>query len=200
MAVLAKNDLHYPFGASKIRKLKVGDRITLSGRVATGRDRLHRYLYDGGVCPVDLKDGAVFHCGPIAARKDGKWVIQSAGPTTSSRQSAYMPEIIEKFQVRVIIGKGGMNETTRAACVKHGCIYIQTIGGAGALMARCIKVVNGVYFLKEFGEADALWDIEVADMPGIVAIDAKGRSIYRRVSQTSRVALMDLFEQRVNLD
>lgn len=200
MAVLVKNDLQYPFGASKIRKLKAGDRITLSGRVFTGRDRLHRYLCDGGQCPVDLNDGAVFHCGPIAVKRDGKWLIQSAGPTTSSRQSAYMPEIIEKYHVRVIIGKGGMNEATRAACIKHGCIYIQTIGGAGALLARCIKSVNGVHFLKEFGEADALWDLEVADLPGIVAMDTKGRSLYRRVSQTSRTALMDLFEQRINTD
>lgn len=200
MALLAAiTDINYPFGAGKIRKLKAGDRIKLSGRIFTGRDRLHRYLCDGGECPVDLTNGAIFHCGPLAVRKDGRWVIKSAGPTTSSRQNVYTPQIIEKFQLRVIIGKGGMNEATRAACVKFGCIYIQTIGGAGALLASSVKEVKGVHFLKEFGTADALWDIEVEDLPGIVAIDARGRNLYKRVGETSRMVLKKLFKQSVKL-
>lgn len=200
MALLKETALAYPFGLSKIRKLKVGDKVNLSGRVFTGRDRLHRYLADGGVSPVDLKDGAIFHCGPIAVHRDGAWIIQAAGPTTSLRQEPYMPEIIEKHRVRVIIGKGGMGPATQAACVKCGCVYLQTIGGAGALLAKRVSAVDGVHFLKEFGSADALWELQVADLPAIVAIDSNGRSIYRRVYQASRTALGDLFERKVRLD
>lgn len=200
MALLKETALTYPFGMSKVRKLKVGDQVNVSGRVFTGRDRLHRYLADGGVSPVDLKDGAIFHCGPIAVQRDGKWCIQAAGPTTSSRQDAYMPEIIEKYRVRVIIGKGGMGPATRAACIKCGCVYLQTIGGAGALLAKRVTSVDGVHFLKEFGSADALWELQVANLPAIVAIDSNGRSIYRRVYQASRSALGDLFERKVRLD
>ena len=200
MAVLKEHDLHYPFGVSKVKKLKMGDLVKVSGRLFTGRDRLHRYLVDGGQCPVDLKDGAIFHCGPIVVKKDGKWAIQSAGPTTSARQDPYMAEIIERFGVRVIIGKGGMGEQTRAACIKHHCVYLQTIGGAGALLANCIESVDGVHFLREFGSADALWELTAKELPAVVAMDANGRSIYRRVERASRSALGDLLERRVRLD
>jgi fumarate hydratase class I len=199
MALLSRTELQYPFAASKVRKLKVGDRLQLSGRVFTGRDRLHRHLSEGGECPVDMNDGAIFHCGPIAVQKGGVWHIRSAGPTTSARQDPYTAELIEKRHVRVIIGKGGMGEATRAACIKHGCVYLQTIGGAGALLAECITEVHGVYFLKEFGAADALWDLEAKNLPAVVAIDASGKSIYRRITKSSQAALNDLYERRVHL-
>jgi tartrate/fumarate subfamily iron-sulfur-dependent hydro-lyase beta chain len=200
MALLKDTELNYPFTGTNVRKLKAGDRVKLSGRVFTGRDRLHRYLADGGTPPVDLKDGAIFHCGPIAILKDGKWSIQAAGPTTSLRQDPYMPEIIEKYRVRVIIGKGGMGPATRAACIKYGCVYLQTIGGAGALLAKCVVSVDGVHFSKEFGSADALWELETKDLPAVVAIDSNGRSIYKRVNQNSHKALNELLKQSVHLD
>lgn len=200
MALLKTHDLEYPFLASKVRKLKSGDRVNISGIIYTGRDRFHRYLADGGVSPVDLRNGAIFHCGPIMVQNGEGWIVQAAGPTTSSRQDAYMPDIIEKYHVRVIIGKGGMGVDTCAACIKHGCVYLQTIGGAGAMLANRISAVNGVHFLKEFGSADAVWELVARDLPAVVAIDSTGRSIYRRVNNASRAALGDLLERRVQLD
>ncbi len=200
MAILRTHELEYPFVASKVRKLKLGDRVTVSGRIFTGRDRFHRYLSDGGASPVDLRNGAIFHCGPIMVRNGDGWRVQAAGPTTSSRQDFYTPELIEKYHVRVIIGKGGMGNATRQACAKHGCVYLQTIGGAGAMLANRITSVDGVHFLKEFGSADALWELVAKDLPAVVAIDSAGRSIYRRVNNASRAALSDLLERRVKLD
>lgn len=200
MALLKRQDIQHPFGAARIRKLRAGDMVSVSGRIYTGRDRLHRYLADGGACPVDLRDGALFHCGPIVVQKDGKWIVKSAGPTTSSRQDPYMAAVIEKYQVRVIIGKGGMGEQVRQACIKHGCVYLQTVGGAGALLASCIKEVASVHFLKEFGAAEAMWELEAVGLPAIVAMDAGGRSIYKRIALTSRSALGELADQSFAYD
>jgi fumarate hydratase class I len=182
-------DIEYPFTLTKIRELKIGQRITISGRLFTGRDRLHKYLFDGGKCPVDLKDGAIYHAGPVAVRKEGVWVIHAAGPTTSIREEPYMAKIIEQYRVRVLIGKGGMGEMTRKACVKYGCVYLQTIGGAAGLLAESIKEVHGVYLLGEFGSAEALWDLTVKGFKAVVTIDASGKSLHRRIERSSKKAL-----------
>jgi len=200
MVVLKEQALQYPFAAGDVRKLKAGERVLISGKIFTGRDRLHKYLADGGESPVQLTDGCIFHCGPIAMQEGGRWIVKAAGPTTSSRQNPYMPTIIEKHGVRLIIGKGGMGEETRKACAKHGCVYLQAIGGAGALLAKRIAAVEGVYFLREFGAADALWQLAVERFPAIVAIDTHGKSIYEQVAASSRAALIDALNRRVRLD
>ena len=183
--------LEYPFTTAALKPLKVGDMVALSGLVFTGRDRLHKYLFEGGKSPVDLKDSAMFHCGPVVIRKDGKWVIRAAGPTTSARQDPYMARIIEQHRVQVIIGKGGMGEATRRACIKHGCVYLQAVGGAAALLAKSIQEVIGAHFLREFGMAEALWELTVKDLPAVVAIDTRGQSLYKRVQNASRRALRE---------
>ncbi len=200
MVVLSEKVLDYPFEVSKIRKLRAGNRVLVNGTIFTGRDRVHKYLADGGECPVDLNDGCIFHCGPIAVHKDGGWVVTSAGPTTSARQDPYMAHVISEFGVRLIIGKGGMGDATRKACAEHGCVYLQAIGGAGALLAERITEVKGVHFLKEFGTADALWELVAERLPAVVAIDSNGRSIYDSVKESSRTALDGLFKRRVRLD
>ncbi|MDI6774772.1 MAG: FumA C-terminus/TtdB family hydratase beta subunit [Verrucomicrobiota bacterium] len=181
--------LSYPFTASQIRDARLGEIVSLSGKVFTGRDRLHQFLAEGGRPPLDLRDGAMFHCGPVTAREGGAWAIRAAGPTTSSRQEPYMPSIIERLQIRVIIGKGGMGDGTRRACVKHGCIYVQAIGGAAVLLAGSIQSVVGVHFLREFGEAEALWELAVEDLRGIVTIDTRGRCLHENIRTVSRKAL-----------
>ncbi|MDD4873153.1 MAG: FumA C-terminus/TtdB family hydratase beta subunit [Kiritimatiellae bacterium] len=182
-------ELEYPFTLAKIRDLNVGQRVTISGRLFTGRDRFHKYLFDGGKCPVDLKDGAIYHAGPVAIRREGVWVIRVAGPTTSMREEPYMSRIIEQHRVRVIIGKGGMGEMTRKACVKYGCVYLQAIGGAAGLLAESIKEVHGVHLLAEFGAAEALWDLTVKGFSAVVTIDASGKSLHRRIERSSKKAL-----------
>jgi len=185
-------EIEYPFTLAKIRELKVGQRVAVSGRIFTGRDRLHKYLFDGGKSPVDLKDGAIYHAGPVVLRKDGVWIVNAIGPTTSMREEAYMARIIEQNKVRVIIGKGGMGEMTRKACAKHGCIYLQAVGGAASLLAGCVKEVHGAHFIAEFGSAEALWDLTVKMFRAVVTIDASGKSLHRRIERSSRKALARL--------
>jgi len=178
--------LEYPFTAAKVRSLKAGQRVCVSGLIFTGRDKFHRYLFHGGKAPANLADGAIFHAGPVMGRKNGKWVVLSAGPTTSARMDAYMPRLIEQHRIRVIIGKGGMGEATRQACARHGCVYLEAVGGAAVTVAQCVREVSGVHLLAEFGEAEAVWELKLKGLKAVVAIDAAGRSLHKRVRQSSK--------------
>jgi fumarate hydratase class I len=194
MAVLTAKTIEYPFTREKIGGLRLGEIVSLSGRVFACRDRVHRHLAEGGGSPVPLKDGAVYHCGPAVVRREGTWVIRAAGPTTSMRHEPYMEKIIRDHQVRVIIGKGGMGEGTRKACATAGCVYLQAVGGAAQMLAGRIRTVSGVHFLAEFGPSEALWDLVVEGFPAVVAIDINGRSVYRRVESVSKAALRRLLK------
>lgn len=193
--------LRYPFTEADVRKLALGTEVTISGTIYTGRDRLHKYLFEGGDAPVDFKNSALFHCGPIVVRDaQGEWKVVAAGPTTSSRENPYMPEIIAERGIRVILGKGGMNGETQTACKENGCIYIQVVGGAAALLAKCVKRVDGVWFQNEFGSTEALWKLEVENLSGIVAINANGESLFSGVEQSSRRRLKALVGSPLVLD
>jgi len=170
--------LTYPFTRASVRRLKVGERVLLSGRICTGRDRLHKFLAEGGRAPVSLKNGAIYHCGPVMIREKGKWVVRAAGPTTSIRAEPYMAAIIKRYGVTVIIGKGGMGEATRQACRRYGCVYLHAVGGAAQVLADTVKNVIAVYFRDTFGPTEALWELEVADFPCLVTMDAQGRSLH----------------------
>jgi len=188
--------LNHPFTKADVADLRVGDSVSLSGVVFTGRDRFHRFLADGGASPVNLGDGALFHCGPIMLRQGGDWVVRAAGPTTSIRQEPYMATVIRRQGVRVIIGKGGMGETTRRACVEDGCVYVHVVGGAAALAARCVVSVKGVHFLREFGAADAVWELVVSNLEGVVTMDAHGGSLHDEVARKSSAVLARLLSSR----
>ena len=164
--------------------LKVGDRVLLSGRVVTARDRAHRRIIEsldaGQTLPVDLAGAAVFHCGPHV-RKDGPgWHVVSAGPTTSARLDELAPEVIRRCGVRAIIGKGGMGPATAAALCEGPCVYLAMTGGAAALGARAVRRVREVHWL-DLGMPEALWVLEVEDLgPLTVAMDAHGGDLYDR--------------------
>lgn len=178
--------LVYPFAETVVRDLRAGDVVRISGRVYTGRDRLHKHLAEGGACPVELRDGAIFHCGPVVVpQADGGWHVVAAGPTTSVREEPYMAAIIKRFGVRVVIGKGGMGAATREACQIYGCVYLQAVGGAAALLAQRIKRVDSVHFLDEFGATEALWTLEVEAFEAVVGIDTHGRSLYDEIRAAS---------------
>jgi len=189
-------ELEYPFTEDKVRALRAGAMIRISGLIFTGRDRLHKSLAEGGECPVEFGDGAIYHCGPVMVRREGHWKVKAAGPTTSIRQEPYMQQIIAEHKVRVIIGKGGMGEATRKACREHGCVYVQAVGGAASLYAACVQEVLGQHYLAEFGSAEALWILRVQGLEGVVAMDARGKSLYRRVNLASRRALKELMQNR----
>lgn len=194
-------NLRAPFREADVRKLPLGAEVSISGTIYTGRDRLHKHLFEGGESPVDLKDAALFHCGPIVVKdREGQWKVVAAGPTTSSRENPYMPEIIAERGIRVILGKGGMNGETQTACKENGCIYVQVVGGAAALLAKCVKRVEGVWFLDEFGATEALWKLEVEGLSGIVAINANGESLFSGVEQSSRRRLKALIGSPFVLD
>ncbi len=173
--------LTYPFAASSVRRLKVGDRVLVFGRVFTGRDRLHAHLAAGRPVPVELRRGALYHCGPVMVRRRGVWRAAAAGPTTSIREEPYMADIIRRYGLAVIIGKGGMGEATRRACRRHDCVYLHAVGGAAQVLADAIRRVNGVHFLGRFGPTEALWDLEVEALPCLVTLDASGASLHERV-------------------
>ncbi|MCG2660861.1 MAG: FumA C-terminus/TtdB family hydratase beta subunit [Kiritimatiellae bacterium] len=179
------SSLTYPFTCASVRRLKVGERVLLSGRIYTGRDRLHKFLAEGGRAPVSLKNGAIYHCGPVVIREKGRWRVRAAGPTTSIREEPYMATIIKQHGLTVIIGKGGIGEATRQACRRYGCIYLHAVGGAAQVLADTVKNVNGVHFRDTFGPTEALWELEVVDFPCLVTMDARGRSLHATIAKRS---------------
>ena len=184
--------LEPPFTEAKIRSLKVGDMVEISGVVFTGRDAVHKWLHEGNEPPVSLKDGIIYHCGPVVLKKKGKWVVTAAGPTTSTREEPYQAGIIEKHGVRAVIGKGGMGEKTRLACEKHGCVYLHAVGGAAQVLAECIKEVQDVHLLEKFGSPEAIWQLKVESFPVVVTIDAHGNSLHKDIEASSQEKLAQI--------
>jgi fumarate hydratase, class I len=185
--------LSMPISEEQIRSLKVGDIVLLNGPMYTGRDALHAYLINND-SPVDLNGAALYHCGPVMLKQDGKWTVNAAGPTTSSREEPYQGDIIAKFGVRAVIGKGGMGKKTSDAMKKHGAVYLNAIGGAAQYYVECIEDVTGVDFLEEFGIPEAMWHYQVKDFPAIVTMDAHGNSLHADVEAQSAVELKSFAE------
>jgi len=181
-----------PFTEAKVRGLKVGDAVEISGVVFTGRDAVHKYLHEGGKLPpeVNLRDGILYHCGPVVLKDEqGRWKVTAAGPTTSIREEPYQGQIIKEFGLRGVIGKGGMGERTLMACKEHGCVYLHAVGGAAQVLAECIKSVRNVYLLEEFGAPEAIWEFEVERFPAVVTMDSHGNSLHNDVFAASQAEL-----------
>lgn len=173
-----------PISEEAIRNLKVGDVVILNGLIHTGRDALHKYLIDHDA-PVDLQGGVIYHCGPVMLKdENGNWEVKAAGPTTSIREEPYQADIIGKFGIRAVIGKGGMGARTLAGLQEHGAVYLNAIGGAAQYYADCITDVNGVDLL-EFGVPEAMWHLTVKNFAAIVTMDAHGNSLHRDVEMTA---------------
>lgn len=184
--------LSFPFTKDKVQALKVGDEVLISGVVFTGRDAVHKYLHEGGALPegVTLRDGIIYHCGPVMLKQeDGTYKCVAAGPTTSTREEPYQWQIIRDHSVRGVIGKGGMGEKTLEACRDYGCVYLHAVGGAAQVLAEGVKTVRNVYFLEQFGSPEAIWELEVQDFPAVVTIDAHGNSLHKDVLALSQAEL-----------
>jgi fumarate hydratase class I len=175
--------LNVPLSEEQVRSLKVGDVVLLSGLMHTGRDEIHHHLLTHD-SPVDLRGATLYHCGPVALRQGEEWFINAAGPTTSNREEPYEADIIKKFGLRAVIGKGGMGAKTLRALKEHGAVYLNAIGGAAQYYAKCITKVEGVDFL-DFGVPEAMWHIRVKDFPAIVTMDAHGNSLHADVERAS---------------
>jgi fumarate hydratase class I len=130
------------------------------------------------VAPL-LAGGAIYHCGPVMIRDGKLWKAVAAGPTTSIREEPYEAAVMAHYNVRVIIGKGGMGPSTLAACKKVGAVYVHAIGGAAPLIADMIVRTREVHLLEELGVPEALWIYEVEGFKGVVTMDAEGRSLHK---------------------
>jgi fumarate hydratase, class I len=176
-----------PITEEAVRSLKVGDVVTISGVIYTGRDIVHHHLMSHAP-PMSLKDQVLYHCGPVVLKDNGSWRVNAAGPTTSIREEPYEAEVIGRYGVRVVMGKGGMGAKTLAALKEHGAVYLNAIGGAAQYYARCIQKVEGVDLL-EFGTPEAMWHLRVQDFPAVVTMDASGRSLHADVEGASAAIL-----------
>jgi fumarate hydratase class I len=183
--------LKTPLSDADVRKLKAGDIVLLSGTVFTGRDAVHKYLHSGGELDV-FRDGVIYHCGPVVLEDGGKYRVVAAGPTTSIREEPYQADVIAKYGVRAVIGKGGMGAKTLKACQEHGCVYLHAIGGAAQIYARCVKEVPTVYLKEKFGSPEAVWEMRVEDFPAVVTMDAHGRSLHAEVADDSKARLQEV--------
>ncbi len=169
-----------PFDVETARSLRAGERVELSGVIWTGRDAAHKRLIAlldaGKKLPVDLSDQVIYFTGPCPA-PPGR-VIGSAGPTTSGRMDAYSPRLIRECGLRGMIGKGVRSAEVAAAMRDGGAVYFAATGGAGALISRCVVSCEMVAF-PELGP-EAIYRLEVADFPLVVAMDSVGGSLYNR--------------------
>ena len=175
--------LRTPLTEEQVRSLKVGDVVLISGRAYTGRDAVHHHLMKHDP-PVDLRGAVLYHCGPVVKKEGEQWTVTAAGPTTSIREEPYQADVIKRYGVRAVVGKGGMGAKTLAALQEAGAVYLNAIGGAAQFYARTITAVDGVS-LMEFGTPEAMWHLTVKDFPAIVTMDAHGQSLHRDVEQAS---------------
>ncbi len=180
---MAEYHLTTPIREADVRKLKVGDIVYVSGEhVYTARDEAHQRALEmakkGEKPPVNFEGSVVYHVGPVAMQKNGKWQIVAAGPTTSTRMELFEDEFLRTYKARIIIGKGGMGPRTLAALKEVGAVYCSFTGGCGALAARGLKEVRA-YEWQDLGMPEALWVITAQDFgPLLVTMDSHGNSLH----------------------
>jgi fumarate hydratase class I len=205
------HQVNIPIQDEVIRNLKVGDPVALSGVMITGRDTVHKWMVETfikktrqpqgddlevyqAIKPL-LDGGVIYHCGPVVAGLDSKqYRFVAAGPTTSIREEPYQGDVMKHFNVRGVIGKGGMGPKTLAACQEVPGAYLHAVGGAASLIAQTVTRVLGVYKL-DFGVPEAMWVIEVKDFPVVVTMDAHGGSQHAVIEQQSKAVLDELLAQ-----
>lgn len=187
--------LQLPCDEATIRSLKVGDFVELSGRMITGRDSAHHWLIKEvreEVLPL-MKGSVIYHVGPVVKKhEDGTFSFVAAGPTTSAREEPYQADVIGRYGLRGVIGKGGMGAKTLAGLKEHGAVYFHAIGGAAQVLAQSVTRVESVFKLEEFGVPEALWVIQVEDFPVVVTMDSNGGSLHASVDAVSRGKLEGL--------
>jgi fumarate hydratase subunit beta len=201
-------EVKIPIRDDVIRELKVGEPVALTGIMMTGRDVVHKWLIETFIKKTRapqgddlqvyealkslLAGGVIYHCGPVVSGLDTKqYKFVAAGPTTSIREEAYQTDVMKHFNVKGVIGKGGMGPKTLKSCQEGPFVYFHAIGGAATLIAQSVTKVLGVYKL-EFGVPEAMWVIEVKDFPVVVTMDAHGQSLHSVVEEQSGKVLAEL--------
>ncbi len=187
--------LKTPISEEEIRKLHIGDTVLLSGVIVTARDQAHKLMIEERPDFIRkyLKESVIYHCGPVVRKnEDGTWKFVAAGPTTSAREEPYQADVIKEYQVRGVIGKGGMGPKTLDGLQKYGAVYFHAVGGAGTLIANAVKRVIDVFKLEEFGTPEAFWVIEVEDFPLVVTMDSHGNSMHKEILEKSKAVAEEL--------
>jgi len=200
--------VNIPISDNVIRELKVGDPVLLNGVMITGRDTVHKWMIETfirktrepqtddlrvyeALKPI-LMGGIIYHCGPVVSGLDTKqYKFVAAGPTTSIREEPYQADVMKHFSIKGVIGKGGMGSKTLKGCEEVPGVYFHAIGGAATLIAQSVTKVLGVY-KYEFGVPEAIWVIEVKDLPVVVTMDAHGQSLHKGVEEHSATVLAEL--------
>ncbi len=181
--------INLPLTKEDVLSLHTGDMVLINGQIVTGRDRLHKFLFNEKPAlkriPFNLEGTILYHCGPIIKKTAKGFELIAGGPTTSMRVEMYEHQIISEYGLRGVMGKGGMGKQTLNALKKNGCVYLHTIGGAAVYLADRVKRVIGVWKLEEFGMAEAMWVFDVEDFPAIVTMDAHGRSLHEEIEKES---------------
>jgi len=184
--------IQLPISEAQVRELHLGDEVLLSGPLVTARDAAHKVMIKQKpewLKPI-LKDRMIYHCGPVVRKKpDGRWEFVAAGPTTSIREEPYQADVIRDYQVRGVIGKGGMGKKTLEGLRAYGAVYLHAIGGLAQILASRVKEVTNVHMLDELGVPEAFWEITVDDFPAVVTMDAHGQSLHAEIDRVSRTAL-----------
>ncbi|NOY98211.1 MAG: fumarate hydrolyase [Chloroflexi bacterium] len=201
-------EITIPISDETIRDLKVGEPVLLSGVMMTGRDAVHKWMNDTfikktrqpvgddlevyeAIKPI-LDGGVLYHCGPVVAGVEtGEYKFVAAGPTTSIREEPYQADVMKHFNLKGVIGKGGMGSKTLQGCQETPAVYFHAIGGAASLIAQCVRRVIAVHKL-DFGVPEAMWVIEVKDFPVVVTMDANGNSQHMVVDAQSQKVLEEL--------
>jgi tartrate/fumarate subfamily iron-sulfur-dependent hydro-lyase beta chain len=200
--------IRIPISVEEITNLKVGESALLSGVIVTGRDAVHKWIHDTFISqkkqatPEDmtvlarlkpiLDGGLIYHCGPVVTGSEtGKYRFTAAGPTTSMREEPYQADVMRFFNLRGVIGKGGMGIKTLQACYELPAVYFNLTGGAAALIAECVSEVLGVFKL-DFGVPEAIWVINIKDLPVVVTMDAHCNSLHTSVRERSNEVLKRL--------
>jgi len=201
-------EITIPISDETIRSLKVGETVELTGIMVTGRDAAHKWMIETFVKktrePQDddlqiyeelkkLLDGSViYHCGPVVAGLDTKeYKFIAAGPTTSIREEPYQADVMKHFNVKGVIGKGGMGPKTLKGCQEVPFVYLHAIGGAASYLAQTVTRVHDVYKM-EFGVPEAMWVIEVKNFPVVITMDSHGGSQHAVIDEQSKKVLDEL--------
>ena len=173
--------INVPFASSISEALKAGDYVYLTGTIYTARDAAHKRMYEalknGEELPFDVKNNTIYYMGPSPAR-EGR-VIGSAGPTTASRMDKYAPSLLDLGLIGMI-GKGKRNKAVHEAIVRNKAVYFAAVGGAGALLSKCITSSEIIAY-DDLG-TEAVRKLIVKDFPVIVVIDSKGRDLYEETA------------------
>lgn len=166
-----------PINKETARSLHAGDYVYITGTMYTARDAAHKrmdeILQKGGELPVDWKDQVIYYMGPSPAREGRP--IGSAGPTTASRMDKYAPQLLD-LGLGAMVGKGKRSQAVIDAIVRNGSVYFAVVGGAGALLSKCITSAEVVAY-DDLG-TEAIRKLTVENFPAIVVIDSEGNNLY----------------------